>query len=61
MYKCLDCGKIFSEEDIKKEYTTYGDFYGLENASGNDTSITIWHCPKCYSEDIEGYEEEEEE
>lgn len=61
MYKCKNCGKTFSEEDVKKEYISYSDFYGIEEGLGTNGSVIIWHCPKCDSEDIEEYEEEMEE
>lgn len=53
MNKCKNCGEVFSDDNIKREYSTYGDIYGLEQGLGNDTPTTIYHCPNCNSIEIE--------
>lgn len=47
MYKCNDCDHVFDEPVI--EYDNPSPT-GVALPSGH---YTYWHCPKCYSEDIE--------
>lgn len=56
MFKCCDCGEIFSEPLTKRE-----DF-------GYNTELChipyyeyVDYCPECGSDDIEEYREEDEE
>lgn len=44
MYRCKDCGAIFSDPKEERWYETHGEL-----DTGNKTEIRyIYHCPECY-------------
>ena len=50
--KCNDCGKKFEQPKIVK--TTYETFYGVSGDFPNtNTSLTLFQCPHCESENYE--------
>lgn len=53
MYRCLDCGEIFREPDVRR-YTE-----NLDREQGWWTCCTSV-CPNCGSDAIEDYDEEED-
>lgn len=56
MYKCRNCGAVFSYPKVEK--TTQASIFGV--VSINDPIIEVNHCPYCDSDefDVIGSEEE---
>lgn len=53
MYKCNDCDYIFDEPVVEHDDPSPA---GVALPSGY---YIYWHCPKCYSESISEYWEDE--
>lgn len=51
MYRCDNCRATFEEPD--EEHTTYESYYGVSSLFPNSTSMTLYVCPYCGSDDIE--------
>jgi DNA-directed RNA polymerase subunit RPC12/RpoP len=52
MYKCENCGAIFSEQRMIQE--SRGEYWGVPCYE------TMYYCPKCGNEDFDEYEDEDE-
>ena len=55
MYKCRNCGAVFSCPKIEK--TTQASIFGV--VSINDPIIELKHCPYCDSDEYDALESEE--
>ena len=54
MWRCLDCGSVFDETDVKMIRECMGDAYG-------SPAYETWNaCPFCESTDIEMYDPDED-
>jgi len=56
MYKCKECGNIFSEEELKK--VSYESYYGVSDEF-NYSCKTVDVCPNCGEHNYEEYIEED--
>ncbi len=54
-YKCTDCGEIFDKEDAETVSDKVGEFWGAPAYKYYNA------CPRCYSTELEKYDDEEEE
>lgn len=54
MLKCEECGLIFDESEVAVWRENRGEFWG------QPCYETMRGCPKCYSDAIEEYKENEE-
>ena len=52
MYKCLNCGAMMYESELKEVSTTYESYYGVANQFGSSRPLHTTVCPKCNSLDL---------
>lgn len=52
-YRCLACGKLFDEDEVKKVEESRGEFWGFP------CTETMYYSPCCTDDFDDAYEEDE--
>lgn len=59
IYKCGNCGKFFSEDDLEIKRVDMENYYGVGNDFNDHHYQDMGFCPYCESDDICELEESE--
>lgn len=54
-YRCMECGKIFDQDELARWEESRGEFWGMP------CTETMIGCPACHSGDYEEYDPEADE